>query len=152
MIETKHVRFTLLLLLGSAMLASAQESEAEKEQAGGGEAAQANNPLADIQAFNLQNYYIPELSGPIDSTANNFVLRYAQPFGKWLMRASLPFLRVPTGPNTTESGMGDADVFFAYLFDTGNPARSFAAPPSPRVAAPPPRSAQKRSAFSSAEA
>jgi hypothetical protein len=53
------------------------------------------------------------------------VLRYAQPFGKWLMRASLPFLRVPTGPNTTQSGMGDADVFFAYLFDTGNPARSF---------------------------
>jgi hypothetical protein len=101
--KTKHVRF----------------------QSGGGAAAQANNPLADIQAFNLQNYYIPELSGGIDSTANNFVLRYAQPFGKWLMRASLPFLRVPTGPNTTQSGMGDADVFFAYLFDTGNPARSF---------------------------
>jgi hypothetical protein len=123
--KTKHVRFALLLLLGSAMVASAQETGEKKEQAGGGAAAQANNPLADIQAFNLQNYYIPELSGGIDSTANNFVLRYAQPFGKWLMRASLPFLRVPTGPNTTQSGMGDADVFFAYLFDTGNPARSF---------------------------
>lgn len=123
--KTKHVRFTLLLLLGSAMVASAQETGEKKNQSGGGAAAQANNPLADIQAFNLQNYYIPELSGGIDSTANNFVLRYAQPFGKWLMRASLPFLRVPTGPNTTQSGMGDADVFFAYLFDTGNPARSF---------------------------
>ena len=87
--------------------------------------AQANNPLADFTAFNVQNYYIPELSGPTDETANNLVLRYAQPFGNWLMRASLPFSRVPTGVNTTESGVGDFDAFFAYLFDTGNPARSF---------------------------
>ena len=87
--------------------------------------AQANNPLADFRAFNVQNYYIPELSGPTDETANNLVLRYAQPFGNWLMRASLPFSRVPTGVNTTESGVGDFDAFFAYLFDTGNPARSF---------------------------
>ena len=123
--KMKYLVLSLFLLLGTAVVASAQESATSEEQAGGGEAAQANNPLADIQAFNLQNYYIPELSGDIDSTANNFVLRYAQPFGKWLMRASLPFLRVPTGPNSTESGMGDADVFFAYLFDTGNPARSF---------------------------
>jgi hypothetical protein len=77
---------------------------------GGSDAAQANNPLADFRAFNLQNYYIPELSGPIDATANNFVLRYAQPFGKWLMRASLPFARVPTGVSSTESGVGDLDV------------------------------------------
>lgn len=96
---------------------------------GGSDAAQANNPLADFRAFNLQNYYIPELSGPIDATANNFVLRYAQPFGKWLMRASLPFARVPTGVSSTESGVGDLDVFFAYLFDTGNPARSFGVGP-----------------------
>ncbi len=126
---TKYLRLTLFLLLGCAFAATAQESDTSAEQAGGGDAAQANNPLADFRAFNLQNYYIPELSGGIDSTANNFVLRYAQPFGRWLMRASLPFLRVPTGPNTTESGMGDADVFFAYLFDTGNPARSFGVGP-----------------------
>lgn len=127
--KMKYLVISLFLLLGTAVVASAQESATSEEQAGGGEAAQANNPLADIQAFNLQNYYIPELSGDIDSTANNFVLRYAQPFGKWLMRASLPFLRVPTGPNSTQSGMGDADVFFAYLFDTGNPARSFGVGP-----------------------
>jgi hypothetical protein len=123
------LRLSLFLLMGVAIAAPAQEKGANGEPAGGGDAARANNPLADIQAFNFQNYYIPELSGGIDSTANTFVLRYAQPFGKWLMRASLPFLRVPTGPNTTESGMGDADVFFAYLFDTGNPARSFGVGP-----------------------
>ncbi len=117
------------LLLLSSTLTLAQENGLGEDQAGGGEAAQANNPLADMQAFNLQNYYTPELSGGVDSTANNFVLRYAQPVGNWLMRASLPLLRVPTGPNTTESGVGDADVFFAYLFDTGDPARSFGVGP-----------------------
>ena len=88
-------------------------------------AAQANNPLANFTAFNLHNYYIPELSGATEETANSFILRYARPLGGWLMRASLPFNRTPTGINTTQSGLGDLDVFFAYLFDTGNPARSF---------------------------
>ncbi len=46
------------------------------------DAAQANNPLANFTAFNLHNYYISQLSGPTDTTANNFVLRYAKPFGK----------------------------------------------------------------------
>jgi len=87
--------------------------------------AQANNPLANFTALNFQNYYIPELSGDIDETANSFVVRYAKPFGKWLMRASLPFNRTPTGINSSQSGLGDLDVFAAYLFDTGNPARSF---------------------------
>jgi hypothetical protein len=87
--------------------------------------ADANNPLADFTAFNIQNYYIPKLTGPIDETANNFILRYAKPLGKWLMRASLPFSRVPDASGTSVSGMGDTDAFFAYLFDTGNPARSF---------------------------
>ena len=38
-------------------------------------AVEANNPLADIRAFNVQNYYIPELSGLPDSQANTFWLR-----------------------------------------------------------------------------
>ena len=118
---------TLSLLFVSAPMLAQDEgadndpADAQKQAA----AAQANNPLADIQAFNVQNYYIPELSGPSEETANNLILRYAQPFGNWLMRASLPFSRVPTGINTTESGVGDFDAFFAYLFDTGNPGRSF---------------------------
>lgn len=121
------------ILLGAVLALSgtaiAQEAEEGSDAAAASAEAQANNPLANFRAFNVQNYYIPELSGPIDSTANNFILRYAQPFGKWLMRASLPFLRVPTGANTTASDVGDLDVFFAYLFDTGNPARSFGVGP-----------------------
>lgn len=94
------------------MPADAQEATVDAGSSAVSAEAQANNPLAEFAAFNLHNYYIPELSGDIDATANNFVLRYAQPFGKWLMRASLPFARVPTGTSTTTSGLGDLDVFF----------------------------------------
>lgn len=89
---------------------------------------QANNPLANMTAFNVQNYYVPELSGS-DETANMLWFRYAQPistgFGDWLMRASLPVSTVPTGPQTSESGLGDANVFAAYLFESDDPSLSF---------------------------
>jgi hypothetical protein len=91
-------------------------------------AANANNPLADIQAFNLHNYYVPELS-ELDDNANTFWLRYAQPFGKWLFRASLPVSRVPTGDGASTSGLGDFNAFAAYLFDTGDPAISLGVGP-----------------------
>ncbi len=94
------------------------------------DAAQANNPLADMKAFNIQNYYIPELSELDNQSANNFWLRYAQPIGNWLFRGSLPIRRVHTGVGTTTSGLGDLNAFFAYLIDTGNPARSFGIGPS----------------------
>lgn len=126
----RRTLFAFILLPG---LAFPQETGSEPGAESSGQdasaEAQANNPLANFTAFNVQNYYVPELSGPIETTANSFVLRYAKPLGKWLMRASLPFNRTPTGINTTESGMGDFDVFFAYLFDTGNPARSFGVGP-----------------------
>lgn len=88
-------------------------------------AADANNPLANFKAFNLQNYYVSDLSGLDDQNANTFWLRYAQPMGNWLFRGSLPISRVPTGVGTTTSGVGDFSAFLAYLVDTGNPAKSF---------------------------
>ncbi|MEA1890114.1 MAG: hypothetical protein U9N50_10095 [Pseudomonadota bacterium] len=91
-------------------------------------AAQANNPLANMTAFNLHNYYIGEQTGSGES-ANQFWLRYAKPFslgGDWLMRASLPINTFPALPDgVKETGLGDLNVFAAYLFDTGNPAVSF---------------------------
>lgn len=98
------------------LVASAVDAQDDKSSA----AVEANNPLADIVAFNVQNYYIPELSGLDDANANTFWLRYAQPFGKWLFRGSLPVLRVPTVEGNT-SGLGDFNAFLAYLFDTKNP-------------------------------
>lgn len=120
--KTSVLRSLMFWLVCCPALVAAQEEQMSAE-------AQANNPLANFKAFNLQNYYVPELSGAGNQTANSFVLRYAQPFGDWLMRASLPFNRVPTGSDTSQSGLGDLDAFFAYLFDTGSPARSFGVGP-----------------------
>jgi len=91
--------------------------------------AQANNPLANMTAFNIQNYYIGELTDS-DETANQAWLRFAQPFDvadtNWLLRVSLPVNTFPTAPNgDKETGLGDLNIFAAYLIDTGNPAVSF---------------------------
>jgi hypothetical protein len=74
-------------------------------------AAQANNPLANMTAFNLQNYYIGELTESDDS-ANQFWLRFAKPFSvaktNWIMRASLPVNTFPTQPDgDKETGIGN---------------------------------------------
>ncbi len=101
-------------------------------------AAQANNPLASMTAFNIQDYYIGELTES-DESANQLWARYARPFSisgtDWLLRASLPFNSYPTGPGgDTENGIGDFNVFAAYLIDTGNPAVSFGI--GPQITAP----------------
>ncbi len=101
-------------------------------------AAQANNPLANMTAFNIQNYYIGDVSES-DKTANQAWLRFAKPFdvadSKWLMRASLPINTFPTPPNGhKETAIGDLNVFAAYLIDVGNPAVSFGV--GPQVTAP----------------
>jgi hypothetical protein len=91
-------------------------------------AAQANNPLANMTAFNLHDYYIGEFTGS-DDDANQFLMRYARPFSlgetNWLMRATLPVNSFPTPPDGhTETGLGDFNVFAAWLIDIGNPAIS----------------------------
>jgi len=102
------------------------------------DAAQANNPLANMTAFNLQNYYIGDLSGFQDS-ANQFWVRYAQPFslGKtdWIFRGSLPINSFPTTPTGSQkTGTGDLNMFAAYLIDVGNPDVSFGI--GPQITAP----------------
>ena len=92
-------------------------------------AAQANNPLANMTAFNIQDYYIGELTES-DESANQVWFRFAKPFSvsdtHWLLRASLPVNTFPTSPDgDKETGIGYFNVFAAYLIDIGNPAISF---------------------------
>lgn len=110
-----------------ALPAAAQEPSAA-------ELAAANNPLANSKAFNLQNYFVPSLTGAPDATANTFWLRYAQPIGKVLVRASLPLPTVPV-PDQPDSlsGVGDFNVFAAYLV-VAEPTSSFGI--GPLLAAP----------------
>lgn len=91
--------------------------------------SQANNPLANTTALNFQNLYVGGMTGT-DDHANQFYFRYAKPIGMfggdWLIRATLPVNSFPVGAGgASETGIGDFNVFLAYLFDTGNPAVSF---------------------------
>lgn len=119
---------TGVLLLSLALTSAA----AWAEDASSG-SAQANNPLANMTAFNMQNYYIGDVTGS-DKDANQFWLRYAQPFSvndsHWLLRASLPVNTYPTPPEGGhKTGTGDLNLFTAWLIDTGNPAVRFGVGP-----------------------
>jgi hypothetical protein len=57
-------------------------------------AAQANNPLANMTAFNMQNYYIGDLTKS-DKTANQFWFRYARPFIPNLVKMYQGTLKLP---------------------------------------------------------
>ena len=121
------VAFLAAALVCLAGAASAQEKSVESD------AAQANNPLANFTALNLHNYYIGKLTDT-DKNANQFWLRYAQPFSiggtNWLLRASLPISTFPLPPSLDhETGLGDANVFAAYLIDVGNPKIAFGVGP-----------------------
>jgi hypothetical protein len=95
---------------------------------------QANNPLANMVAFNIQNYYYSALYGTDDS-ADTVWLRYVQPFGRWLLRASLPIstVPVPSSPDP-ESGLGDFNAFMAYLLSDPSSSTQFGV--GPLIAAP----------------
>lgn len=88
---------------------------------------QANNPIANLKAFNIQNYYYSNLSG-FDTAGDTLWLRYAQPVGKFLIRASIPLQNVPVDL-AHQTGTGDFNIFAAYLLDTGNPSISFGVGP-----------------------
>jgi hypothetical protein len=116
--QRNRVLVAVTLAVGLAVLpAAAQESAAEPETQAeiDAEAANANNPLANMVSFNIQNYYVAELYGT-DESSNTAWLRFVKPFGKWLMRASLPISTVPVGGGQDPvSGLGDFNVFVAYL-------------------------------------
>ncbi|WP_237391239.1 hypothetical protein [Dryocola clanedunensis] len=120
---------TSLTLSASASLCAAQSGSSD---------AQANNPLANMTAFNMQNYYIGDVSGT-DKDANQFWLRFAKPFSvddsNWILRASLPVNTYPTPPDGGhKTGLGDVNLFASWLIDTGNPAVSFGF--GPQITAP----------------
>jgi hypothetical protein len=100
----------------SASLATAQEPPKPPE---GGvsaeELSKANNPLANANALNFQNYFQPALQGVPNASANAFLLRPVMVSGRQIIRATLPVQTTPTGSTTYASGLGDFSVFDAIL-------------------------------------
>ncbi len=97
-------------------------------------AADANNPLASVTAFNIQTYQIDSFTDTSGLDGSQYWLRYAKPlqFGdtSWLFRASLPYNSFPVGGGgSSVSGVGDLDLFMAYQFDAG-PGISFGLGPT----------------------
>ena len=109
----------ILLLLICLSMVSLADSNDE---------SQANNPLANFKALNLQNYYIGEFTEN-NQDANTAWLRYAQPLtigdSQWLMRASLPFKSFPDPSGGKTHGLGDFNIFAAKIIDVGKPGLSF---------------------------
>lgn len=106
---------TLALSILLMSFAAPGSSVAAQGELSAEDMANANNPLADMRAFNLQNYYIPKLYGVDNEVANTFWFRAVAPLGRWLTRASLPLSTVPTGQADPQSGLGDLNIFSAYL-------------------------------------
>jgi hypothetical protein len=101
----------LLATWAPAVAQDAQPSDDDVAEA----RANANNPLADITAFNIQNYWVPKLYGIDDQAANTFWARLAVPTGPVLWRLSVPLPTVPTPSGEPEAGLGDLQLFGAYL-------------------------------------
>jgi len=75
----------------------------------------ANDPMADVKALNFQNYIVSSITGT-DMQQNQFLVRYAQPFGKVLVRATMPFVTIYQPELAAKFGLGDLNVFGIYSF------------------------------------
>ena len=96
---------------------AAQPSESEQDQVN-----KANNPLANLIAVNLHNYYSPRLNGIPDESANAMWLRMVTPYWRLIPRVSLPIQVAPvadtsTTPTTynTVTGIGDLNIFATFV-------------------------------------
>lgn len=112
---TMRIIFIIICFFCSVLEIMAQEEAPASDEISAEDVAKANNPLASIKTINLHNYHFPKLNGLPDATSNTFWFRYAQPIGKFLLRASLPVSSVPTAGGVNKSGLGDFNAFAAYL-------------------------------------
>jgi hypothetical protein len=121
-------RLTMRLVLATGFLfgSVAAAQEAGPTAAGSVTAeqlAKANNPLADMNALNFQNFWVPTISGAPDDHSNVMDVRPVVVAGRQIIRATIPLATVPTGNGLYASGLGDINVFDAIKL-TGEGART----------------------------
>jgi hypothetical protein len=103
-----------LVVVSSLPVQAEEPAKAAKSGPSTEELKQANNPLANMSALNIQNYYVPKLSDLPDKTSNTTWARLVFPTWRILWRASLPLSTVP-GLDESVSGLGDLNAFAAFL-------------------------------------
>lgn len=78
------------------------------------EMKRANDPMANVKAFNVQNYIVSKLYGLPDQSINQLLARYSQPIGKFLLRATMPFIVSSDASKAPTTGLGDFNLFAIY--------------------------------------
>lgn len=117
-IKYTTVASLLFVCLIMSSVLKAQEDAPKQAGPSAEEIAKANNPLADLKAFNIQYYFRPELNETEGGMANTTWFRVAVPTGRILWRLSAPLETRHLNNSTTNfsaSGLGDLDIFAAYL-------------------------------------
>jgi hypothetical protein len=93
------------------------------------EVAKANNPLAPVTAVNLHNYFVPTLYGVPNQSANAMMLRGVFATSKMILRGTLPLSTTPSGSGDAVSGLGDFNVFDAFLLTSSESKTQFGVGP-----------------------
>ena len=114
--------YALLALVALAVPAAAHAQSTE-------EVAKANNPLAPVTAVNLHNYFVPTLYGVPNASANGMMLRGVFATEKMILRGTLPLSTAPTGAGDAVSGLGDFNVFDAFLLTSDESRTQFGVGP-----------------------
>lgn len=115
-------RITMALALVILFLISKAQEKPPVAQHGVSEEEmkRANDPMANIKAFNVQNYIVSKLYGLPDQQVNQLLLRYSQPIGPVLLRATMPFVTSSAQGVGPTSGLGDFNLFAIYSFPSTN--------------------------------
>jgi hypothetical protein len=103
--------FSFHLLYGQQQAATGPTEE---------ELKRANDPMANIKALNIQDYIVSKLYGLPDQQLNQLLVRYSQPIGSFLLRATMPFVTTSADAVSPTSGLGDFNLFAIYSFPSNN--------------------------------
>ena len=99
-----------------------------QEKDKGSMAKDANNPLASIKSVSIHNVFLPMIYGA-EGRMNTAWIRYAQPLGRILIRASMPIstinLKEQSCKGTDCSGLGDLNIFGTYIFTKPTATKQF---------------------------
>jgi hypothetical protein len=118
--QMKLLRVTLMVITMAANKMEAQQTTAAGKDVSNEELKRANDPMANVKAFNIQDYVVTKLYGLPDQEINQLLFRYSQPIGRVLLRATMPFITTSSEGDGPTSGLGDLNLFAIYTLPTSD--------------------------------